>query len=86
MRLSIKLDDPGFGLYAKVHERADICILLDGIDITTKCFTVDTESGEAFCYVKDEKGLFVLNDSGTEVLTEKLTGNVEVILTKKVKG
>jgi len=45
MKISIK-----DGLSRKVEK-----VLLDGQDITTRCFYVDDEAGEAHCYKKDSK-------------------------------
>ena len=74
MRLSAKQQDSGYD-----PSTAHGCkILLDGEDITDRCFTADEELCKAWVYVMDD-GLNVRREDGL-FLTEMLHGNVEIVL------
>ena len=53
-------------------------ILLDGDDITHRCFAADEESGTAWCWKQDADGRFVLVNWGKPE-TEVLRGKVEIV-------
>ena len=75
MRLSIHKDDVGYDL-----EKCKNCvILLDGIDITDKCFTADEEKGLAYCYMHNDDGRPYLDKFGN-LATEAFSGEVRIIL------
>jgi hypothetical protein len=51
---------------------------VNGIDVTDRCFEANDIEGYALCYVEDGHGRSILNDDGTELVTERLTGNVRI--------
>ena len=54
-------------------------ILLDGVDITHRCFAADEESGTAWCWKQDANGKFVRGNFGNPA-TEVLRGKVEIVV------
>ncbi len=73
MRISVRKEDPGY------HTRPfDYYVLVNGVRVND-CFTADEETQQAFCFVRDAKGDFVLNKSKTKVVEKILTGKVEIV-------
>lgn len=66
--------------------------ILNGIDISTRCWGADEELGEVYCFVKDEAGHFIRDrdprcdrmeyapDCACGVRKETLYGKVEIII------
>ena len=76
MRVSVRKDDPGYDPILTL----DCKVLVDGVDVTNRCYTADEEKGTAWCYkLNDEKQKFY--DSVTdEAAQETLHGKVEIIV------
>ena len=74
MRLSVRKQDPGFNPHLSMRAQ----VLLDGTDVTDRCFTADEDAGKVWLFVKDENGKFVLNQDRTEVVEQELNGRVEI--------
>lgn len=53
-------------------------IFVDGNEVTDRCYEACDDTGYAWCYLKNEAGEFLV--SGNTVLTELLTGKVEIRL------
>ena len=77
MRLSVMRNDPGFDLELSMVAQ----VLVDGVDVTSRCFTADEELGEAKCYRLDEFGRYF-----DAPAVETLRGRVEIVLPKRVGG
>jgi hypothetical protein len=54
-------------------------VLLDGVDVTNRCFFFNDNGGIVKLYVKDKDGNFKINATHDGVVTETLKGEVEVI-------
>ena len=52
--------------------------LVDGVDVTNRCYAADDEEGWADCHVVNEEGE-VLLISGGGVQNERLYGTVELV-------
>jgi hypothetical protein len=72
MRLSVKHNDPGYSEEAH-HYRA----FLNGAEIH-HAFTADDVEGKIWKYKEGPDGKLMLNETRTELLTEMLTGKVEL--------
>lgn len=75
MRKSVKRSDPDYDPQGHKYK-----VFLNGEKISG-CHTADEEKGEAFVYLKDVYGNYVLDEYGTCLpLTKRLTGKVEIRL------
>ena len=76
MRLSVVKEDPGYrGSFTPCS------ILVDGIDITSRCYTADEELRKAWCFMHNEEGrTFVDPNDPSRAATELLEGKVEIEL------
>lgn len=72
MRISVK-ENPA------VAERVRT-VTVDGVDVTSRCFALDTEEGWADCFDRDERGNVYVGPSGDELAKARLTGAVVVDL------
>ena len=72
MRVSVREEDPGYNLAVAFN----CSIIVDGVDVTLRCFTADEEKGIALCYKHDEDGKLYV-DSGM-MAEEILHGKVEI--------
>lgn len=72
MRVSIRQDDPGYNSAVAFN----CSILVDGVDVTLRCFTADEEKGIAICYKHNEDGEPYI-DLG-RMAEETLHGKVEI--------
>jgi len=77
MRVSVRDDDPGFANY-NLEQKA----FLDGIEVTSKCFTADEELGEVHVYKLNSEGKPYFDPSVNEVPWEILRGDVKIVLDK----
>ena len=78
MRLSIRKDDPGY------DKKAMGCIIfVNGVDVTSRCYTADEEKGMAWCFKHNELGHSFLDPNNSNNPAEEvLTGEVIIILSK----
>jgi hypothetical protein len=54
-------------------------VLVDGIDVTKRCFYVDDEAGEAHCFKVDGNNKFYFDNASNKAAKEILRGKVEII-------
>lgn len=76
MRISVDAEDPGYTplAVAAVEE-----VLIDG-HVINGCITADEEKGYVLCYLKDQDGNYVIDETGEHVEKVELTGEVQVVL------
>ncbi len=61
-------------------------VLLNGEDISKRCYGADEEKGEAYCYEIDADGKFIVDHqtyNGRELAREILRGEVKLIDMRK---
>ena len=84
MRISTSKADVGYSPFA-----CRWCALLDGLPLE-RCYMADEERGEAFVYVTNSEGhlvpIFDENSGEHILLTERLTGNVRLVLEPEQAG
>ncbi|MBW1672108.1 MAG: hypothetical protein JRJ45_00430 [Deltaproteobacteria bacterium] len=73
MRISIRLDDPGYSARAFLYR-----VLLDGEELFN-CFTADEEQGVVFCYEEDDAGRGIVDLESFELKETERHGKVEII-------
>jgi hypothetical protein len=81
MRVFIQ-DDPRIATHAKV--------LLDGLDISSRCYGADGRRGEAYCYCVDKMGKFYIEaisigHTSARVAKEVLCGRVKIVLPRRLR-
>lgn len=81
MRLSIDKDDRGYSPEAIAHCK----VLLNGVDVTNRCFTADEEEGKVWCVKWNELGKAFVDPSGN-IAKEVLEGRVEILLDEGING
>lgn len=74
MRIDTREGAPGYGLRA----------VLNGEDVTERCFLADDETGEVGLYLRNEGGSFYVNPDTFELAIEFLSGQVRLISTEAV--
>jgi hypothetical protein len=55
------------------------CVFVDGVDVTKRCFYIDTDAGEAHCFKTDGNNKFYIDPETDGAAKEILHGKVEVI-------
>ncbi|NOU05353.1 MAG: hypothetical protein HOO99_04140 [Hyphomicrobiaceae bacterium] len=81
MRVSIVDGDPGQIPYAELRNAGnDVRVLLDGVE-QNDCTTADDKYGVIYRYARDSAG--VLIDDGKELVVERVTGRVEIVIFKR---
>lgn len=75
-RISCEPEDSGFGLFSQtLSDGTKVLVFLDGVEVD-KVITADPGRGEIERFVTDDKGDYVRNAKGDEVLRETLQGAV----------
>lgn len=81
MRLSVDKDDPGYG------ETSRVKILVNGVDVTKRCYTADEEEGKAYCFKHNAEGhVYVEPNNPPQAAQEILEGKVEIIFPENVQS
>ena len=62
---------------------ADVRVLVDGDDVTDRCFSADCDAGWALCGHLDESGRFLLTTWQNKPAVEVLTGDVRFLLRRR---
>ena len=78
MRVSVHRGDPGYNpdLMGKCT------VLLDGVDVTSVCYTADEEGGMAYCYKLNMSGKKYIDPDTDLIATIDMQGHVEIIIDK----
>ncbi len=75
MRLSVDPTDPGYGATQNVS------VTVDGVTVTSRCYTADEELGKAWCFKHNDKDRPYFDpDIPSCLLTEVLKGKVVITL------
>lgn len=55
-------------------------VLVDGVDVTARCYRADTQRGIAMCHKRGENSRFVINRDRGRTVREAVCGKVEINL------
>ncbi len=72
MKISVDKNNPNYR-----PDATAFTVYLDG-KLLEHCVTADDKLGEAWIYQQDKHGIFILNKEKTEILQEKVTGEIKI--------
>ncbi len=79
MRVSLREEDPGYNPAVV----GTCSILVDGKDVTSRCFTADDEKGIAMCYKHNSEGKPYIDNE--KIAEEILYGEIEIRFSNKIE-
>ncbi len=83
MRLSVRMDDPGFDV--DMANDKLLHIFIDGRDICGVCHTADEDRGEAHVFKLDDRGeKYIDPENSEQAAQEVLFGKIQIIRTETV--